>query len=232
MYLIDRAKDIVTNKAVQGFTLNLASDFYDVFHGDVMAVARIIYALTSGIMTLHDNIFWKKFEVFLNGADMTEDELATFCKILSEDGTKPENITRVIDTIEKIDTNSKAKYLANASRCLSAGMITRNVFFRICHFLKTSLQEDLLFLQKEILENRDYEYDDTVQGLWSSGLMYQCFLNPDGNERYAFTPFAKMLDKYALSYDNLERYPMILEGMELTQPQQLSIQIGIPIEEF
>lgn len=227
MNLIKKAKDMVTSKAVQEFSLSLASDYCEALNGNVMAVARILYTLASGTMTLSGNIFWNKFESFLNGANMTEDELARFCKILSEEGTKPENITRLIDTIDKIDIQSKAVFLANASRCLSAHMIDRTMYFRFCHVLKNSLYEDLLFLQENILSEQDFIYSDTVQGLLTVGLMYQ-----KSADSYSFTPLAKDFDKYAVSYNNVERYPMILEGKVVTEPRQLSIESGIPIVDF
>lgn len=228
-----RAKEIVTSKAVQDFTINLASDIYDALNGDVMAIARIIYALTNGVLSLSENIFWEKFEAFLTGIDLEEDELANFCKILSEDGTKKENITRVIDTIDKIDVQSKALFLANASRCLCAGMIDRTLYFRFCHALKSSLYEDLLFLQENILSDEKYVYSDEVQGLLNVGLMYRSFDGNNGeDDLYSFTPLAKDFDKYSLSYDNDERYPMILEGKYIAEPRQLSIERGIFIEEF
>lgn len=227
MKLIQKAKDIVTSKAVHEVSLSLTSDYYDAINGDIMAIARIIYTLASGAMTLSENIFWGKFESFLNGADMSEDELATFCKILSEDGTKQENITRVIDTIDKIDIQSKALFLANASRCLSAKMIDRPLYFRFCHILKNSLYEDLLFLRENVLSGKDFPYDDTIQGLLNIGLMYQ-----RNDEAYAFTPLAKDFDKYVVSYNNDARYPMVLEGKIVKEPRQLHIESGIPIVEF
>lgn len=232
MNMLKKGKELVCSEGVQEFSINLLSDCFALLGGDVTALARILYSVTKGTFDVKDQIFWEKFENFLNDLDATDDFLGEFCRVLTEDWEKPENQKRLIETIDKIDTNSKAKYLANASRCVASGMISRNDYFRICHFLKSSLQEDLLFLQKEIVKNCEYEYDDTIQGLWSSGLMYQCVVSSNGDDRYAFTPFAKTLDKYALSYDNIERYPMILEGKASTESQRLSVTVGIPIEEF
>lgn len=232
MNMLKKGKELVYSEGVQEFSINLLSDCFALLRGDVTALARILYSVTKGTLDVKDQLFWEKFENFLNDLDATDDFLGEFCRVLTEDWGQPENQKRLLETIDKIDTNSKAKYLATASRCLAARMISRSEYFRICHLLKTNLQEDLLFLQKEILENREYEYDDTIQGLWSSGLMYQSVVSPNGDDRYMFTPFAKTLDKYALSYDNLERYPMILEGKAATEPHRLSVTVGIPIEEF
>lgn len=232
MNVLKKGKELVCSDGVQEFSINLLSDCFALLGGDYTAAARILYSVTKGTLDVKDQLFWEKFENFLNDFDATDDFLGDFCRVLTEDWGKPDNQKRLLETIDKIDTKSKAKYLATASRCLAAGMISRNEYFRICHFLKNSLQEDLLFLQKEIVGDKEYEYNDTIQGLWSSGLMYQSVVSPNGDDRYAFTPFAKTLDKYALSYDNLERYPMILEGKAPTEPQRLSVTVGIPIEEF
>lgn len=232
MSVLSKGKELLCNENVHEFSINLLSDCFALLSGDLTALVRILYSVSKGALSVKDQLFWNRFEHFLNDLEATDDFLGDFCRVLTEDWEKPENQNRLLDTIDKIDTSSKAKYLANASRCVAAKMISRNDYFRICHLLKNTLQEDLLFLQKEILDNREYVYDDTIQGLWSSGLMYQCVVCPNGDDRYAFTPFAKTLDMYALSYDNLERYPMIVDSVVSTEPQQLSIEIGIPIKEF
>lgn len=208
MNILSKGKELICNENVQEFSLNLLADCAALLTGDIAAAARIIYSVTKGSFALREQLFWNKFEYFLNNLDTSDDYLGEFCRVLTEDWKNPENQDRLFDTIDKIDTNNKAKYLANASRCVASGMITREDYFRICHLLKTSLQEDLLFLQSEVIEEREYEYSYTVQGLWSSGLMYQSVVDSDGNDRYAFTPFAKVLDMYALSYDNVEKYPL------------------------
>lgn len=36
----------------------------------------------------------------------------------------------------------------------------------------------------------------------------QSVIDANGDDRYRFTPLAEVVDRYALSYNNVERYPM------------------------
>ena len=39
------------------------------------------------------------------------------------------------------------------------------------------------------------------------GLIYQSVIDWNGEDRYKFTSLANELDRFAISYDNVERYP-------------------------
>lgn len=228
MDLIQKAKDLVTNDGFQDFCVDVTSDIISFMQGDVVAGARIIYTLTKSGLHLREQLFWGKFEKFLSEFEVSEGFLAKFCKVMAENDEDYDHSARVIDTIDKIDTVKKAKYLANASRCVASGFIDKNTYFRICHILKSCLQEDLLFLQKEVLMNEGYEYNETIQGLMNCGLMYQSVIdaNENGDDEYRFTPFAKVMDIFALSYDNDTRYPDPIKCYRAIQPAPKSTGIN------
>lgn len=50
-------------------------------------------------------------------------------------------------------------------------------------------------------------YNLSVQGLLSNGLMYQSELGDGCDGSYSFTQIALLVDKFAISYDNVDRYP-------------------------
>ncbi|WP_347489268.1 hypothetical protein ABDB91_18880 [Desulfoscipio sp. XC116] len=77
-----------------------------------------------------------------------------------------------------------------------------------------SLEEDLLYLAEQILEDVEYEYSTVIQALMNSGLVYQSVIDRDGEDRYKFTFLAKDLDRFAISYDNVGRYPNPEENNE------------------
>ncbi len=37
--------------------------------------------------------------------------------------------------------------------------------------------------------------------------MYQSVIDSNGNQRYSFTPLGELVDRFSVSYDNVERYP-------------------------
>ena len=175
----------------------------------MLAAGKIIFSLAKSPFLLRERIFWSKFELFLSGIDIDEDDRANFCKKLTEDGTKRENQYRLLQAIDYAETQRKIIYLINASRSLSANFIELPTYFRMCNAITNALPEDLEFLANHILDSADFSYDDTIQGLMNVGLMYQSTIGYNSLIKYKFTPFAKDLDKFAISFDDDGRYPMI-----------------------
>ena len=79
-------------------------------------------------------------------------------------------------------------------------------YFRICHAITNTLEEDLRFLRDHITES-DLSYDQFTQGLLTAGLMYQSVIDSNGEQKYSFTPIAKDIDQFAVSYNDDARYP-------------------------
>lgn len=208
MNIIDDAKMIISDPSFREGTLDLLADSLDALSGLPIPVARIMFSATRSLLTLKDQIFWLKYEKFLSGVFTSDDEKAKFAKELASNGDKNENAIRLLSCIEKTDTQRKIQYLINASRCLTAGFIALEEYFRICHVVTQCVAEDLQFLADHISE-KDFDYSVFVQGLLSAGLMRQTnydFGN-SGEQRYGFTPLAYTVDQYSVSYDNIVRYP-------------------------
>lgn len=60
------------------------------------------------------------------------------------------------------------------------------------------------------------------------GLMYQSMIdtNENGTDEYRFTPFAKVMDIIALSYDNVARYPDPVKCYQAIQTTKKSTEIS------
>lgn len=207
MKFLEQAKALITDKTVQDDTINVLSESVSALLGDPIAAGKLIYLVFRSPMTIRDQFFWLKFEMFLNGIDKSDEERSNFCKRLTEDGTKRDNPYRLIQAIDHIDTKSKIQYLINASSCLSVSLIELPLYFRICHTICNSLEEDLLYLSEHILEDSEYEYSTVVQALMNNGLVYQSVIDGNGEDRYKFTSLSNDLDRFAISYNNVERYP-------------------------
>ena len=82
------------------------------------------------------------------------------------------------------------------------------------------------FLKVHIGES-DISYDVYVQGLLTSGLMYQSVIDGNEDQKYSFTPIAEDVDRFAVSYDDIERYPNPQISVQKTTPQ-----ISIPSLEW
>jgi len=121
---------------------------------------------------------------------------------------------------------SETMYVINATRCLLSDNIDLPMYFRICHTITHTLDEDLTFLSEKINES-DLTYSPYIQGLLTSGLMYQSVIDANGEQKYSFTPLAEFIDRYAVSYNNIERYPITLRCITTVPAPQPKLP-GIP----
>lgn len=235
MSLLKDAKALIASSEVKDGTKDFLADTIATLLGDTTAAGRIMFALMESPFFFQEKIFWEKFELFISGVSMSEEERARFCAQLTEDGTKKDNPYRLIHAINNAETKQKIKYLINASRTLGAEFIDLSTYFRMCHAITGTVEEDLLFLIEHIQDETDFPYSDTIQGLLNVGLMRQSVIDANGNNRFVFTPFADILDQFALSYENVSRYPMVNKISEVSMRnlgQEVLQSKGIEITEF
>ncbi|MGN8898169.1 hypothetical protein [Flavonifractor sp. HCP28S3_F3] len=209
MKLLERAKSLIADSEVKEGTKDFLADAVSALLGDPVAAGKIMLSLMESPFFFQEKLFWQKFEMFIYGIDMNEEERAKFCAKLTEDGTKGDNPYRLLQAINHAETRRKVEFLINASRSLGAGFIDLATYFRICHAITNTMEEDLVFLSKHIQDKEDFGYSDIIQGLQNAGLMRQSVIDANGDDRFVFTPFADTLDQFAVSYNNVERYPMM-----------------------
>lgn len=196
--------------------------------GNPVSVGKIIITLTKSAFFIRERLFWSKMEKFLNGVCLSKDDCDKLQVKLAEDGKKKENTFRLVSIIDRVETQQKISYLINATRCLLENLIDRETYFRICHTITNTLEEDLAFLGEHIFE-ADLSYDISIQGLLTSGLMYQSVIDANGDQKYSFTPLAQIVDQYAISSNNIERYPnlgQLTNSFSAPQPKLSGILEG------
>lgn len=219
--------DRIKNKIKSGFkcsaeiTEDYLPDVIDTALGDPAAAVKLVVALGKSPFLFREKMFYSKLEKFINGVYLDEKDKDKLRKKLAENENDTENVMRLISCIDKIDTEQKINYLINATRCLINDYIDRNVFFRICHIIMNTVEEDLLFLQTHIVDdNESYDYSINVQGLLTSGLVYTSVMDVNGHSQYAFLELAKILDQYSLSSDDVNRYPK-LKKLDLSKSEPI-----------
>lgn len=206
MSFIDDAIVLVKSGEIKDLTADLLSDLVQALQGDLVSTGKVIYTLEKTPSLFREKLFWSKMEQYMRGIFVSEEDRAKLRAKLTENGSSDENTKRLIECIDRAETSQKIRYLINATRCLLTGFIDRPTFFRLCHAITGTIDEDLLFVRDHITEERDFGYSQTVQGLFISGLV--TFRAIGGEEtRYAFTPLAEALDRFAISYDDANRYP-------------------------
>lgn len=220
---IEKAKSLISRGEIQEASTNVFEDTINALLGDPVSIGKIIIAFAKSPFFIREQLFWAKIEAFLNGVYLNEDDCAKLRAKLTEDGEKGDNPCRLVECIDRAETQQKIHYLINATRCLLADFIDLPTYFRICHAVTHTLDEDLLFLKEHIRES-DFPYSVYAQGLLTSGLMYQSVIDANGNQRYSFTPIAEQVDRFAVSYNDVERYP----NPEIMLDQNGTPQISIP----
>lgn len=208
MTIIDEANSLISRGEILdivGTSIDLLSDVIEAVQGNPLSIGKIILTLTKSPFLIREKLFWSKLERYLNGVYISEEDRAKLRAKLVENGSCDENAKRLIECIDRAETIQKIQYLINATRCFLTDFIDRTTFFRICRAITGTMDEDLLFLRDHISES-NFESNSNVQGLFVSGLVTFSVI---GGEQtlYSFTPIASLVDQYAISYDNIGRYP-------------------------
>lgn len=69
MKFLEKAKALVLDKTVNDGTVNFLSDSISTLLGDPVAAGKLVYSILRNPMTIQDQFFWSKFEMFLDGID-------------------------------------------------------------------------------------------------------------------------------------------------------------------
>lgn len=226
MNIIEQAKGLIAKGEVKEASINFLEDGVNAFLGDPISIGKILLALAKSPLFIREQLFWVKMEAFLNGVYLSEEDRGNLRAKIWRDGEYGDNPRRLIECIDRAETKQKIGYLINATRCLLSDYIDLSTYFRICHAITQTLDEDLSFLGENINE-KDIPYGLHVQGLLTSGLMYQSVIDANGEQKYSFTPLAECVDRYAVSYNNVERYPMTVRYVATSSSPQPKLP-GIP----
>ncbi|MCI5773691.1 MAG: hypothetical protein MR210_03930 [Erysipelotrichaceae bacterium] len=206
MNSVKKALYVMSNDEVENKTINLIEDTIDVVLGDKAAAIKVMKSLAQFPFFIREQYNWIKLKMFFDGVYINEQDRAKINAMLMENGKKEDNALRLLKLIDDADGIGKISYLINATRCLLADFIDLTTYFRICHVVIYTLEEDLEFLKQNI-NNNSFEYSQYIQGLLTSGLVYQSKIYPNGDQEYSFTKLAYFTDQYALSYDDVNKYP-------------------------
>lgn len=174
MNYIETAKSLITRGEIQDASANLLEDILNALLGNPISLGKVFLTFSKSPFFIREQIFWTKFEAFLDGVYLDENDRDKLRTKLIEDGNAKDNAFRLLDSIDRAE--------------------------------------------------KDIPYNPYTQGLLTAGLMYQSVIDANGEQKYSFTPLAKIVDQYAISYDNVERYPRPEILQELPSPKpQLSV---------
>ena len=142
--------------------------------------------------------FWDNIDKFFNSGILSDDDKRKLIGKLSSEKEKQEVGRKIIDFIGKIDTDKKLVYIINATKAWVDDAIDRPQYFRICHIISASLDEDLQFLSEHIDDTGDIPYSIEINGLQTTGLACHTTTDKEGNPLYVFTPLSRAVNEYAI----------------------------------
>lgn len=184
---------------------NFVENAINALLGNPIAFTKTLEAVAKSPFFIREQMFWTKLAMFLDGIYLSDNDCVKLRAKLAEDGNEQENAERLIILIDRVETKLKIQYFVNVTLSLIEERITLSNYFRICHGIAYTLQEDLLFMTEHIQEDA-MPMNIHVHGLMSSGLMYHSSI-PALVKYYSFTEAAHLIDKYAITCDYNAHYP-------------------------
>lgn len=196
-----------------------ASELYDIVETIIgmathnpLSVAKIVAFLSDKTYTAIQKIPYLQIKKYLDGVKRVE-ELEKSCKmgdkLFSNPKKKNENAMRIYKMVTSTDTEKKIDYLIDATRSMLLGLIDTDEMFRIFRAIVDSLQEDLDYLSSIVEKSGPFIGDMRILALERSGLMISAGIDANADiekQQYHITTLGFMVDRYALSLSNEERW--------------------------
>lgn len=179
---------------------------------DPLSVAKIAAFLSDKTYTEIQKIPYLQIKKYLDGVKRVE-ELGNSCKIadklFSDPKRKNDNAMRIYKLVTSTDTEKKIDYLIDATRSMLLGLIDTDEMFRIFRAIVDSLPEDLDYLSSIVEKSGPFTGNIQILALERSGLMISAGIDANADveeQQYHITTLGFMVDRYALSLSNEERW--------------------------
>ena len=179
---------------------------------DPLSVAKIAAFLSDKTYTEIQKIPYLQIQKYLDGVKRVE-ELGNACKLadklFSDPKKKYDNAMRIYKMVTSTDTEKKIDYLIDATRSMLLGLIDTDEMFRIFRAIVDSLPEDLDYLSSIVEKKGPFIGDMQILALERSGLMIAAGIDANADiekQQYHITTLGFMVDRYALSLSNEERW--------------------------
>ena len=107
MNCIEKIKGLISNGEIKEASTNMLEDAINAVLGDPVSIGKIIIALAKSPFFVREQLFWAKMEAFLNGVYLSEDDCAKLRAKLTKDGEKEDNAFRLVESIDRAETQQK-----------------------------------------------------------------------------------------------------------------------------
>ena len=161
--------------------------------------------------TIRDYNLYRKFDHFLKVIRVKDlsDSVKFSDQLFSDPKKARENALRLVQFIDKAETLTVVDYMVNASRAVGNGLITETEYYRILWALTNTYSEDLHYFRAIAATDGVIQGNTQIIALAQSGLMISAGTDANRSvedQDYAVTSFGIMFDRYALSFEDEERW--------------------------
>lgn len=205
-YIEDANESGIIDKYLSDVSINAT----EALCGSFDALKNLYDLVLNTSSRFQNQIFMFNFSKFIRGLNLDEERKDKLKEILTGDDDSCQKVRRVLQCLEKIDTEKKVDFIVNTTNALINEDICVGDYFRICQAIVNTLDEDLEYLKEQILDGNqlrtNLSYCYAVQGLLNSGLMYETSVAYSPVGGYCFSKFGLLVDKYSLSYTDMNKY--------------------------
>ena len=175
------------------------------------ATVSLAHAAVKVPGTIRDYNLYRKFDHFLRAIRERDlqDSVKFSNKLFDNPKTARENALRLVQYIDKAETIDVVDYMVNASRAVGNQLISERHYYRSLWALTNTYSEDLHYFRKIAITDDVIKGNTQIIALAQSGLMISAGTDANRSvedQDYAVTSFGIMVDRYALSLDDEERW--------------------------
>ena len=182
---------------------NIIDSLITILFADKAEVIKLIKDFAKTPCIMKEVFYWNKFYMFLSGIKQIEeniDESRKLKEVICDDTSKKsQNAVRLLEYIDKADSEKKIDDYIQITKNLLCGYINQVEYFRIMKAVLETLDEDLQYLTEISKDEASYKGSIQMLALERSGLVIR--LGIDGNENieeqdYVISSLGKMVSKY------------------------------------
>lgn len=116
-----------------------------------------------------DTVFIYNFDMFIRCGNFDMSQLRRFSEVLEEQGNKKSYAITIIKAIDDLDSEEKARCLANLTQSVINSQISVEKYLRLVHLLRHIIEIDLKFLSENICKglfiNNEYIDEYIISGI-------------------------------------------------------------------
>lgn len=122
----------------------------DVLFGGTSDRLKLLYKILIEQHSICDMRFLHNFYLFLEEGNFNDSQLRKFSEKLEEVGNKEEYALMILNAIDSIESKCKARCIANITQSVVWNQIDVRKYLRLVHTLKLLIEEDLMYLDRNI----------------------------------------------------------------------------------